>query len=64
MTNTKVMRWSQDHRDHYVFDHDNDCWQKVVCRLGANWDRCTAPSTLPRGTKFDYNSKLSDVVIA
>lgn len=51
----KTMSWSSGHQDKYVFN--GKVWLKVACNLkGVD---CMASQILPRGTKFDYNCKLS-----
>jgi len=55
----KVVRHSKDHKDVYVYDREKGVWRFVSCRLGGNWDRCTAShADLPRGTKFDGTTTL------
>jgi len=57
--NGKAMKWEAGHRDIYVFDSSIRKWVKVICELRNRGMRCTSPSTLPRGTKFDYNVTLT-----
>lgn len=54
--NTKVMRWSAEHRDHYAYEDGQ--WVKVACYMVPAFNICVAPRTYPRGAKFDYNGKL------
>lgn len=61
MINTRVMRWSSEHRDHYAyFEVGGGEWQLVKCLGLKPGMRCTAPFTMPRGTQFDYNGKLQE----
>lgn len=53
--NGKAMKWSNNHRDIYVFQDGQ--WVKILCNLQGM--DCTAPDTLPRGTEFDYNVTLT-----
>lgn len=55
----KAMKWSNSHTDKYIFEDGK--WVKVACTLndGKAGMNCTAPETLPRGTKFNYNCRLT-----
>ena len=56
----KVMKWSETHRDTYVYSHKLRRWIKARCSLHGMG--CTAPATLPRGTKFSYNAKSTPIL--
>lgn len=51
----KVMKWSRDHKDIYIYLPEDEVWLKIKCIMGDKSLHCTAPQTLPRGTKFDYS---------
>lgn len=53
----KAMKWSNSHTDKYAWDGQR--WVKVACRLRDSGMQCIAPRTLPRGTRFSYNAKLT-----
>jgi len=54
----KAMRWGSKHTDKYVYNKEAREWVKVACSISSIPElRCTAPMTLPRGTKFNYNCR-------
>lgn len=50
----KAMKWSRSHTDIYTYHKPKRVWIKVSCQMQKSM-HCTAPRTLPRGTKFSYN---------
>ena len=58
--NAGVVVHDKNHTDYYTFDHKRQEWVKAKCILGGNWDRCTAPSSLPKGTKFSSYRQIDD----
>jgi len=56
----KIIKYGRDHVHVYTFDATAQIWKFRGCRLGGNFDRCTAShKNLPRGTKFDGTTKLN-----
>jgi len=50
----KRINWSTNHKDAYVFSPATNVWVRVGCVVGPDPGMtCTAPDTLPRGTRFD-----------
>ena len=60
MITGKVIKWSSDHRDYYIYLPAIEKWLKVKCTLPG--DRiCTSKTALPRGSQeFDYNFSVSE----
>jgi hypothetical protein len=56
----KAMHWGRGHTDIYTYRPSQKLWIKVQCRLKDEGMNCTAPYTLPRGTKFSYNVKVTN----
>ena len=55
----KGVKWSRDHTDKYVYNADEERWEKVACNL-SDMD-CTAPKYIPRGEMPSnaYNTSLT-----
>ncbi len=60
--NIKTMKWSHNHSDKYVFHKKTQLWRKVACKIKQDTSgiHCGAPESLPRETKFEHNSKLTE----
>jgi len=56
----KAIRWETNHTDKYIYDRKRHQWIRAGCTLNQPGMHCTAPHTLPRGTQFDYNCRLTD----
>jgi hypothetical protein len=52
----KVIRYDREHRDIYAYSSPERLWVKIACSLRGAMI-CTAPWTLPRGSRFNYNIK-------
>ncbi len=54
--------FSESHEHLFYYSRDAKKWKFLMCALGRNWNRCTAPqSDLPRGTKFDASRMMDEV---
>ena len=57
----RTIRYSREHSHVYCYNKKGKVWDFVLCRLGGNWNRCQwHRGNLPRGTKFDGRTQISE----